>query len=68
MQDIETSQKLLKPQHKEEFRELGEAVQDIEISQDLLSQKYGDHKDKLQQLKISNLKKTFVTTRNKQIS
>ena len=50
MQDIETSQKLLKQQYKEEFKELKKTVQDIDSSLDLLSRKYEDYKDKLQQL------------------
>ena len=50
MQDIETSQKLLKQQYKEGFKELKKTVQDIDSSLDLLSRKYEDYKDKLQQL------------------
>ena len=50
MQDIETSQKLLKQQYKEGFRELKKTVQDIDSSLDLLSRKYEDYKDMLQQL------------------
>ena len=50
MQDIETSQKLLKQQYREEFKKLKKTVQDIETSQDLLIRKYEDYKDKLQQL------------------
>ena len=50
MQDIETSQKLLKQQYKEEFKELKKTVQDIDSSLDLLSRKYEDYKDKLLQL------------------
>ena len=34
MQDIETKQKLLKQQYKEEFKESKKTVQDIETSQE----------------------------------
>ena len=44
MQDIETSQRLLKQRYKEEFKELKKTVQDIGTSQDLLSRKYEDYK------------------------
>ena len=40
VQDIKTSQKLLKQQYKEEFKELKKSVQNIKTRQDLLSRKY----------------------------
>ena len=50
MNDIETSQKLLKQHYKEQFKELKKTAQNIENSPDFFSQKYENHKDKLQQL------------------
>ena len=50
VQDIKTSQKLLKQQYKEEFKELKKSVQNIKTRQDLLSRKYEAQKYKLQQL------------------
>ena len=50
VKDIETSQKLLKQHYKEKFKELRKTAQNIENSPDFFSQKYENHKDKLQQL------------------